>query len=87
MSRICEVCGKNLYEGMTDDYGSFYAHEGKCFETYMNQTYGIGQWMSLGNGEEDGLGGYYIHTADVVGGYAGTGIYYTEYYGEDEDEE
>lgn len=43
--------------------------------------------MALGNGEEDGYGGYYVHTADVVGGYEGTGIYYTEYEKEDLEDE
>ena len=35
--------------------------------------------MALGNGDEDGYGGFYVHTADVPGGCLGTGIYYTEY--------
>ena len=78
--RICETCGEPIEFGcMTDEYGSFYTHEGDCFTEYMDKTYGKGEWMALGNGEEDGYGGYYIHTADVTGGYEGTGIYYTEY--------
>ena len=78
-SRICEICGKPLDAGMTDEVGSFYCHEGKCFTKYMNRTYGKHRWMALGGGEEDEFGGYYITTADVVGGYQGTGIFYTEW--------
>lgn len=77
--RICEVCGRAMTKGMTDDFGTFYAHEGKCFNKYMNRTYGKHRWMQLGANETDGFGGYYIYTADVVGGFAGTGIYYTEW--------
>lgn len=80
--RGCAICGKQVNAGMTDSYGTFYAHE-KCFPKYMNRSYGKHKWMALGNGEEDGYGGYYIASADVVGGYEGTGIYYTEW----EDEE
>lgn len=83
----CSICKKPITFGcMTDDYGSFYVHEGKCFEKYMDETYGKHKWMELGNGEEDGFGGYYICSADTVGGTQGTGIYYTEYE-EDEDDE
>jgi hypothetical protein len=64
---------------MTMDGGEFYAHEGKCFTKYMNKTYGKHKWMALGNSEQDEYGGYYIYTSDVVGGFEGTGIYYTEY--------
>ena len=84
MIRCCATCGKPVNEGMTDDYGTFYAHEGKCFEEYMNNTYGKHNWMALGNEEDDGCGGFYIHSADVVGGFEGTGIYYTEWYEEEE---
>ena len=80
MQRRCIWCNQPITHGcMTCDGGEFYAHEGDCFEWYMNRTYGKHKWMSLGNGEEDSFGGYYIHSADVVGGYEGTGIYYTEY--------
>lgn len=78
--RICETCGKPITWGcMTDGYGDWQTHEGKCFNKYMNKTFGKHRWMKLGNGEEDGEGGYYIATADVAGGYEGTGIFYTEY--------
>lgn len=78
--KICEVCGKPITFGcMTNECGDFYIHEGRCFEKYMDKEYGKGKWMGLGNGEEDGCGGYYITTADVVGGYEGTGIFYTEW--------
>lgn len=76
--RECEVCGKKVTAGMTTECGDFYVHE-ECFEEFMDKTYGKGHWMALGNGEEDGYGGYYICTADVAGGYEGTGIFYTEW--------
>ncbi len=79
MARLCTICKKPVTAGMTDDEGSFYAHEGKCFTKYMDETYGIHKWMSLGNDEVDEYGGYYIASADVVGGYQGTGIYWTEW--------
>ena len=81
--RTCSICGKPVFAGMTDECGSFYCHEGECFEKYMDANYGKGKWMALGNCEEDGCNGYYITTADVAGGYTGTGIFYTEW----EDEE
>lgn len=71
---------------MTTDNGDMYVHE-ECFNDYMDKTYGKGKWMALGNNEEDEFGGHYIVTADVVGGYEGTGIYYTEYESEDLDDE
>ena len=77
--RICRVCGGEVKEGMTDDEGSFYCHE-HCFYSYMNQTYGEGNWMRLGTGKEDGHGGYYITKSDEQPeGFEGTGIYYTEW--------
>ena len=83
MQRICDHCGKPVHAGMTDNDGNFYCHE-KCFPDYMDAVYGRGMWMALGNNEEDEYGGYYIITSNVVGGYEGTGIFYTEW--EDDDE-
>ena len=77
-TRICAICGKPVTAGMTDADNTFYCHE-RHFRAYMNTTYGIGRWMALGNDERDEYGGYYIVSADVVGGYEGTGIYYTEW--------
>lgn len=84
MIRICDTCGKAFYEGMTNDCGDFYAHEGKCFNKYMNKTYGKHEWMALGNGAEDGEGGYYIAAGCTPSGIEPTGIYYTTYYLNDE---
>lgn len=77
--RFCDYCGGIFQAGMTNDSGDLYVHD-SCFNDYMDKVYGRGKWMELGNGEEDELGGYYIVSADVLGGYKGTGIYYTEYY-------
>ena len=86
MMRICSTCGKEVKEGMTMDGGEFYAHEGKCFTKYMNKTYGKHQWMGLGGANSDGYGGFYICSADNDKGFEGTGIYYTEWYGEENEE-
>ena len=83
--RKCAICGKKVTSGMTNECGDFYTHEGKCFEEYMDITYGKNKWMELGNGEEDRYGGYYICASDVIGGYDGTGIFYTEF--EEDDNE
>ena len=77
--RRCTVCNMPITAGMTSDDAEFYAHEGTCFEKYMDKTYGRNKWMALGNDETDEYGGYYICAADVVGGIQGTGIYYTEW--------
>lgn len=84
--KICATCGRPIIYGCyTDDEGSFYTHVESdlgyehCFETYMDRTYGKHRWMELGNGEQDEYGGFYIHTANIVGGNEGTGVYYTEF--------
>lgn len=77
--RVCAICGLPVTCGMTDNVGTFYCHEGKCFHKYMNRTYGKHKWMELGNGELDEFDGFYIASADVPGGYQGTGIFYTEW--------
>ena len=84
--RRCDICGKPIVEGMTNDCGDIYVCEGECFEKYMDRQYGKHGWMSLGNGAEDGCGGYYIASADVTGGYQGTGIYYTTWEEDDDDD-
>lgn len=78
--RPCIICGRDITKtgGMTD-LVDFYCCEGKCFHKYMNKTYGKHRWMGLGGGEEDGYGGYYIYASDAVGGYEGTGIFYTDW--------
>ena len=75
----CDVCGKNAYDGMTDEMGSFHVHEGKCFKKYMNKLYGKHRWMMLGGEATDVYGGYYIVSADGPNGYEGTGIFYTTF--------
>ena len=75
MERICEVCGKPLTAGMTDDLGSFYCCE-DCFEKYMDRTYGRNGWRET---EDDGIGGYYEAMGESKWEREGTGIYYTEW--------
>lgn len=75
--RICEVCGKPVIAGMTNDSGDFYCHK-ECFEKYMDDTYGKHRWMQI---NDDYNGGYYLASDDnLAGGFYGTGIYYTEWY-------
>ena len=82
MIRICRTCGKPMIEGMTD-LEEFYTHEGECFEKAMDEAFGKHEWMSI---NDDGCGGYYIYSDEtVVGGYLGTGIFYT-YWWDDDDE-
>ena len=82
--KVCETCGKPITCGcITDGSGLWFLHEGKCFEKYMDKAYGKHKWMELGGGYEDGYEGYYIVSSDAVGGYEGTGYYYTEYDEED----
>ena len=77
--RICDRCGSEMADGFLD--GDTHICE-DCFEDYMDESFGKGKWMALGNGEMDEYDGYYIHTADVVGGFEGTGIFWTEWYDE-----
>lgn len=85
MARICATCGKPITFGcMTDDTGDFYTHIDKCFEKYMDKTYGKHRWMEKGDGEGDEYGGYYLASSEAVGGYQGTGIYYTEFEEDDD---
>lgn len=77
MKRICITCGKEVTAGMTNDFGDFYAHEGKCFNKYMNKVYGKHKWMGIEN--EDECGGFYLVAENNNCGYRGTGIYYTEW--------
>lgn len=79
-TKPCDICGRETPDGMTDDYGEIHVCE-KCFEKYMDDTYGKHCWMTV---NDDGCGGYYIVKDDtVVGGYIGTGIYYTTFEWED----
>ena len=75
----CDICGKKIHDGMTNDGGDFHVHEGKCFRKYMNKLYGKHKWMVLGGDATDEYGGYYIVSAEVPGGYEGTGIFYTTF--------
>jgi hypothetical protein len=76
----CDICGKSLSVGMTNDEGDFHVHEGACFEAFMNSRYGKGQWMRLGEAATDEYGGFYIATDDKASkGFVGTGIYCTEW--------
>ena len=82
--RICETCGQKVEAGMTNEYSSFYTHEGKCFTKYMNKTYGKHKWMEKGDVAPGENGGFYLFSSPAVGGCQDTGIYYTEW--EDDDE-
>ncbi len=70
MCRICEVCGKHIHEGMTDENNMYCCEE--HFAEYMDGEYGVGNWKEV---EDDGCGGYYKVLLD--GEWVGTGIYWT----------
>lgn len=75
--RICSICGKPVNAGMTDADGSFYTHDGECFEKYMNSEFGEGCWIGVNC---DGWGGYYMEIDPHHPEYSfGTGIFYTEW--------
>lgn len=81
----CDHCGKILTRGMTDDDGNIHVHE-DCFNDYMNQTYGEGNWKETETDEygcsiEDDLGGYYLIRYNRNEEWEATGIYYTEWDG------
>ena len=76
--RRCEICGKPVYQGFTDDWGEFYCCEG-CFEAYMNKEYGEDNWKESGDEECGPNGGYYIATVDGGESWFDTGVYYTEW--------
>lgn len=80
MTIPCDVCGRETHDGMTNDSGDFHVCE-KCFPKFMDDEYGEHCWMGV---NDDGCDGYYIVRDDgVVGGYVGTGIYYTTFEWED----
>ena len=85
--RTCVTCGKKVEAGMTDDYGDFYAHEGKCFIKYMDKTYGKHKWMEKGDGEPGENGGYYLFSSEAIGGCQDSGVYYTEWYDEEDEDD
>lgn len=66
-----------MREGMTDLL-DFYCCE-DCFESYMDELYGKGNWRMV---EDDLCDGYY--ETFYNGEWAGTGIFYTEW--EDDDD-
>lgn len=74
MARICDMCGKEISDGMTDDQGSFYCCQ-ECFTAYMNRDCGEDGWRDV---EDDGCGGYY-EVRGEDGKWYGTGIYWTEW--------
>ena len=84
MARICMTCGKPMLDGMTD-LEDFYTHEGECFEKAMDEIYGKHCWMTV---NDDGADGYYLASDDsLVGGCFGTGIFYTDWFDEEETED
>ena len=81
--RICQHCGKPMIDGMTDLVG-FYTHEGECFKAEMDSLYGEGMWHPV---DDDGEGGYYVIAPKEQGGESeGTGIFYTSWADEEEEQ-
>lgn len=76
-TKTCEVCGKEYPNGMTNDGGDLYVCE-DCFEKYMDDAYGKGNWKSV---DDDGCDGFYMVKENR--NWYGTGIYYTDWDWED----
>ena len=73
--RFCNYCGGLMQDGMTDEW-DFYSHE-ECFEEYMNELYGKGNWRAGEPDEPNEADGYYEELVD--GEWEPLGIYYTEW--------
>lgn len=85
----CIKCGEVLVLGFYDpwDSGSRYICE-NCFEKYMDETYGEGKWNVVPEGEVDELGGYYEYVNENdASDKCGTGIFWTDFYDDDNIEE
>lgn len=74
--RTCMVCGEPMADGMTN-LEDFYAHEGSCFESLMDEWYPEG-WRETD--DEGEFGGYYEALYD--GKWCDTGVFYTDWEGE-----
>lgn len=61
IGRICNGCGKFIYDGFTDDH-IHHAFCEDCFIKDMNERYGEGNWRSAE--EENEEGGYYEYFQD-----------------------
>ena len=71
---VCEICGDAIDEGFTNGDGDVCVCSA-CFEEYMDGTFGKHKWMEVA---DDGCDGYYIVASGTsIGGYHGTGIYFT----------
>lgn len=77
--RYCAMCGKKMVDGMTD-LMDFYVHE-ECFPAAMDKEYGPGNW--IGYDEPNSEDGYY--SVQIDGKWEETGIFYTDWYDEDDD--
>lgn len=73
--RFCHYCGGLMQDGMTDEW-DIYSHE-ECFDKYMDEVYGKGNWRIQESGEPNEADGYYEELVD--GKWKPLGIYYTEW--------
>lgn len=76
-THTCDICGREDSSGMTDDHREFWVCEW-CFENYMDDTYGAGNWKRV---DDDGCDGFYMVKEN--GKWYGTGIYCTTWDWED----
>ena len=95
--RRCARCREKVFQGFTvDESVLFYEpFDGcicdDCFNAFMDEKYGVGNWKSTDYDEEeeayedDGHGGFYLY--QYSGDWFGTGIYWTEWYDDDDDDE
>lgn len=71
--RICDKCGRVMNQGFCNIEGDLHICE-SCFESYMNDTYGIECWRQT---ENDGCDGFYEYLENK--NWYGTGIFWTEW--------
>ena len=73
--RFCEECGRPYDKGYTIDGGFWYCCE-DCFNTAMDNRYGIDKWRAS---QEEGADGGWYEYLNRDGVWEDTGVYYTEW--------
>lgn len=71
--RICDKCGSVMNQGFCNMEGDLHICE-SCFESYMNDLYGIGLWRQTENDDCEDFYEYFENE-----NWYGTGIFWTEW--------
>lgn len=79
--RFCDVCGKPMNKGYTDDCADFYNCE-DCFPKEMDRYYGNDNWREYKDGYDDcnSLGGRYEYFDLETREWEDEPSYYTEWF-------